>query len=187
MLKPGWFGRQLKKTHDDMLIWPDWMLRESGLDYVIEEKKEIKMNELKTNGFGVIQKIPIERVRNLLVTCLEGGGSHTWLKEVECDYGQGRVKADFQGGGEFGVYDEMLKEMWATKYVVPFTQGSKLIVRAFEDERDYCLDLDNVRRGLQLMAEKYPKHFYDLVQENDDAETADVFLQLSLFGELVYC
>jgi hypothetical protein len=39
---------------------------------------------------------------------------------------------------------------------------------------------------LALMAEKEPRHFGDFMGENDDATTSDVFLQLCLFGEVVY-
>lgn len=43
-----------------------------------------------------------------------------------------------------------------------------------------------LRRGLQTMAEKYPKHFADVMTEGGDASTGDVLLQCALFGELVY-
>lgn len=36
------------------------------------------------------------------------------------------------------------------------------------------------------MAEKDPRHFGDLVSENDDADTHDVFIQHVLFGEVIY-
>jgi len=36
------------------------------------------------------------------------------------------------------------------------------------------------------MAEKYPRHFHNFLEENDDAETGDVFIQCCLFGEIVY-
>jgi hypothetical protein len=36
------------------------------------------------------------------------------------------------------------------------------------------------------MAREYGRHFSDMIAENDDATTADVFLQCCLFGELVY-
>jgi hypothetical protein len=36
------------------------------------------------------------------------------------------------------------------------------------------------------MGDKYPSHLSDLVEEQDDAITADILLQLALFGELVY-
>jgi hypothetical protein len=45
---------------------------------------------------------------------------------------------------------------------------------------------DKMRTGLDLMANKHESHFNDMMQENGDATTADVFLQLCLFGELVY-
>jgi hypothetical protein len=36
------------------------------------------------------------------------------------------------------------------------------------------------------MRDQYPRHYADLVEENDDAITGDVFLQLAVFGELIY-
>lgn len=43
-----------------------------------------------------------------------------------------------------------------------------------------------IMNGLPLMAAQFPARFSELLNEDDDAETADVLLQLSLFGELVY-
>lgn len=40
--------------------------------------------------------------------------------------------------------------------------------------------------GLNIMAAKAPKHFADLVNENDDAITHDVFMQMVVFGEIIY-
>jgi len=36
------------------------------------------------------------------------------------------------------------------------------------------------------MASEAPRHFADFIAENDDAETADVFLQCCLFGRIVF-
>jgi hypothetical protein len=36
------------------------------------------------------------------------------------------------------------------------------------------------------MKKEYPYHYADLVEGNDDAETGDVWLQLAVFGELIY-
>lgn len=52
--------------------------------------------------------------------------------------------------------------------------------------RDVFLTPDSVRTGLKVMAEKYGSHFADMVQENGDATTADVFLQCCVFGDLIY-
>ena len=38
----------------------------------------------------------------------------------------------------------------------------------------------------QIMADKFPRHFANILNENDDAETGDVFLQCCLWGDIVY-
>lgn len=43
-----------------------------------------------------------------------------------------------------------------------------------------------VQSGLQTMAKKYPWHFVNVVSDNADAETGDVFLQCCLFEEIIY-
>lgn len=43
-----------------------------------------------------------------------------------------------------------------------------------------------IRSGLRTMAEKDPGHFGDLLSENDDAITHDVFIQHVVFGEVIY-
>lgn len=50
----------------------------------------------------------------------------------------------------------------------------------------YRVNLKTLAKGLQLMARKYPKHFSDIINDNDDADTADILLQLSTIGELKY-
>jgi hypothetical protein len=72
-------------------------------------------------------------------------------------------------------------------YAGPF----KILFREEEEHklgagRDQYLTPENVQSGLNVMSEKYHDHFRDLVDENGDATTADVFIQCCLFGELVY-
>lgn len=43
-----------------------------------------------------------------------------------------------------------------------------------------------VRQGLKIMAEKYPHQFKYVMADDTDAESGDVLVQCSLFGELVY-
>lgn len=45
---------------------------------------------------------------------------------------------------------------------------------------------ESIARGLQVMAREYPWHFNHVGTSEEDAETADVFLQCCLFGEIVY-
>ncbi len=48
------------------------------------------------------------------------------------------------------------------------------------------LDLESIERGMSIMLEKYPKHFADFMSENDDNDTADVFVQCALLGDVIY-
>jgi hypothetical protein len=58
----------------------------------------------------------------------------------------------------------------------------------FEDvEGDkHVLNQKKVERGLELFVRTAPSHYRDWQAENDDAFTGDVFLQLCLFGDIVY-
>lgn len=52
--------------------------------------------------------------------------------------------------------------------------------------KTYKLTLDKLKAGLQVLAEKYPHHFKDIIDETGDATTGDVLVQCALFGEIVY-
>lgn len=60
-------------------------------------------------------------------------------------------------------------------------------VDAEEDEYTMvALTLAKIKKGLTLMAKKEPEHFADIINENADEVTADILLQLSVFGEVKY-
>jgi hypothetical protein len=73
---------------------------------------------------------------------------------------------------------------WLCDY--PLNKGGAWVVEDVETDSKYTFDLEVIKKGLNLMAKKYPEHFADFLEENDDAITADVFLQLCLFGEVIY-
>jgi hypothetical protein len=69
----------------------------------------------------------------------------------------------------------------------PLNEGGSIGIVSTEPSSDvFRLDLKSIRRGLEDLATKYPRHFADLVNEDTDAITADVLLQCCLFGELIY-
>ena len=95
---------------------------------------------------------------------------------------------------EKGLFDgcECLEDKWA----VALLQGRGLVVYDMYDEeselndgeepKKYRVKLADVRRGLKKMRDEYPRHWADLVEENDDAITGDIFLQLTVFNEVIY-
>ena len=72
-----------------------------------------------------------------------------------------------------------------------------IIVEVYDIETDELLGHLNrasVKVGLQLMADRKDmkgktvpaRHFKALATDNEDAETADVFMQLCVMGEIVF-
>lgn len=53
--------------------------------------------------------------------------------------------------------------------------GTKLFIRRAD-----------IQQALEIMAEKYPWHFDNIVNENEDSETGDVLIQLAALKEIVY-
>ncbi len=131
--------------------------------------------------------IPVStaRLMDLLVGAFEGGSNY-WYRKMTFVLAPGLEFKDFRVGGEHAIKD------WEDfpLYVIPFHEGCSLTMFADGHKREgnkpFVLDADAMVRGLDLMAKDYQKHFSDMINEEDDATTADVFLQLSVFGELIF-
>lgn len=113
-------------------------------------------------------EVPVERINNCIIGASEGEYS-PWLGTLK--YNKGKY------GEEEFINAEM--EIEAT-YDDPDN----------DEEGDMTgkktLHLEDFIKGLSLMAEKSPRHFGDLVSENDDAITHDVYMQYVILGEVVY-
>lgn len=122
---------------------------------------------------------PLARISDLL-SCAFEGGSNYWYS-IEKFVG---VSNDLTfRSDEKAVYRHL---------DYPLNEGHALMVsdaKAVDsdaDKRVEQLDLAACRRGLEVMAAKYPQHYSNFLADNEDAETGDVFLQCALFGEIVY-
>ena len=125
-------------------------------------------------------KVPItkQRISDLLCCAFEGGSNYWYLID---EFIKPPV-LEWQNDPE-QVYQHL---------DYPLNAGGALIISDKEDDepvkskKTYRLDLDSITKGIQVMAEKYPRHFADMVSEDFDATTGDVFLQCCLFGEVIY-
>lgn len=119
-------------------------------------------------------EVPDEIISNLLCSAFEGGSNY-WLAST-------RVLEFPQSTFDGDRFD---------RTTVPLQEFGKLLV-VLQDEAykgkgcKYVLDREGIDRGLKAMKEKAPKHFGDMLAENGDADTGDVFLQCCLFGTVVY-
>lgn len=124
--------------------------------------------------------VTYEMVGNLLTNAFEGGSGY-WAPEA-------RVVADSVKKLTFGT-DQNGDNYHRRIVRYPLSGGKALVMEdCGEGEKPVwrTLDMAAIQRGLDLMARDYPKHFSNIIAENDDAETADVFLQLALLGEIKY-
>ena len=150
------------------------------------------------NSFTVTTKheISAERVANLLVSAFEGGSNYCYMiesskkpRKFETYCGVPAAKAIEESPK---VTDGIACGPQIFSHVdYPMNPGGHLIISSTEEEEDRPkakLDLKAIQKGLQLFAESktYAHHWHDFLAENDDAITADVFLQLCLYGEVIY-
>lgn len=125
-------------------------------------------------------KVNDERIKCLLCSAFEGGSAY-WASIAHIKLPEGKKISDYESEG------------WSAAYNVPLSgdQGANIIIKAFDGDEPYegtalPLNRENIQKGLQIMAEKYSRHMANFLQENDDAETGDVFLQCVIFGEVIF-
>ena len=117
-------------------------------------------------------RIPTEKIQDLITTAIEGG-CHYWASfKFPTDYKE-----------KYGSYEQ-----------IPFQDGNIEVSDVETEELLGYLNGATVKVGLQLMADRKDVtgkqvpaiHFKNLAQDNEDEETADVFMQLAVMGEIVY-
>lgn len=100
-----------------------------------------------------------------------------------------QVTAAVEGGSNYWARIDVGKHKpgWRNYFMAKFT------VIEISDKKagvvqglTYELSLDKLKAGLQVLADKYPHHFKDVIAETGDATTGDVLVQCALFGEIVY-
>lgn len=144
---------------------------------VLEADSPLPLPVEEGGAFAVKLSVEPATIMSLFVSALEGGSNY-WLRDMKY---KGTVKPEEEGVVWWGsanvyaapnfsaqaVFDDPKKEEGNGK-------GRKTIFR------------DDLEHGLTVMAQKYPSHFGDMLAENDDANTADVFMQCVLFGDVIY-
>lgn len=137
-----------------------------------EKKRE--RTELVTIG----RKFTEDDVWSLLVSAFEGGSNYWYMIDNDKTvYAPGKSRKDF-----YYIHE------------IPFEPGCALIVQ-HDDGGDgpwvnckYPLTRERLVEGMRLLAasETYKHHWADIINENTDATTGDVYLQFCVFGEVIY-
>lgn len=114
-----------------------------------------------------------DKIANQIVGALEGG-SGDWLTSYVY------LSRPDDGKYENPIYSD--PKFWGEGGRMKFTYDHP----DEEGENSLEVGIGEIKKGLRLMAEKSPKHFMDIMHENDDAITSDVFMQYVILGEIVY-
>jgi len=136
-------------------------------------------------------EIDAQTMEDVLCCGLEGGIQYwsPWMQE--CKVPKGKALSDF--------------EFWHLG--LPLVKGGSIIIAVrdpWEDSDEYGidpkevkyvhdpdngkheLDLAGIERGFQLMADNHPHQFGLIMQDNYDAWTGDLLIQLALFGKEIF-
>ena len=112
------------------------------------------------------------------------GGSNYWIDHAKIPQAvRDRYKRsnmlceDLSDCQEQGIYN------WT--HQLPFLEDGEVELITYEGA-SHTLNRKGIEAGIMLMAMNSPRHFNDLVDEGGDSTTADVLLQYSLFGKVIY-
>lgn len=122
---------------------------------------------------NVKTNVTAQQVADLMSTAFEGGSNY-WVASI--DYV--KIPAEVVPNG---IVTYSHPEFWAGDFelVVEDAEAGK------EDDK-IVITPETLKKGIQAFAEQYPNHFSDWMTEHDDAATADTFLQMVCFGEVIY-
>ena len=117
-------------------------------------------------------RISVQTIKDMIVTAIEGGSTY-W--------------AYFR-------FPDNWKDIYGSYENIPFQGGNIEVIDIETDEMLGILNIATIETGLNMMGQGRDikgkvvpeRHFENLVCNNFDAETADVFLQLAVMGEIVY-
>ncbi len=126
--------------------------------------------------FTVQLNIPKKRIAELLTCAMEGGIGY-W----------GQITG-FIEPMDFEYRDDPIRLYKHIDFPMNTGGGVNIFVGegGVKGREDYTLMLQDLQKGLEVMAKKYPGDFGRFIADNEDAETGDVFVQCALFGEVIF-
>lgn len=117
-------------------------------------------------------RIDMSDLQNLFITAFEGGINY-WAIVLD-------QKIDLSHCDGESSSEKWFDAIWNKQMEMPINDA--------EDEAVELgvLTKEKMKSGLKMMAETYPEHYNDFITEQYDVYTADIWLQLSVLGEIIY-
>lgn len=116
--------------------------------------------------------------------------SHDWLFKIgEPSFPSGVSLSDFKIGGKFTDPDDF----WSSRYLIMLHPGcsTPFTVENINDDSSESIvvdvTLEKCLEAMRVLSEKSPQCFRDIIEENDDANTASAWAECLFYGDVVFC
>jgi hypothetical protein len=133
----------------------------------------------------VALEIPTSRIANMMCSAIESGDPVTtarkggWCNGIYLKGGEKAVK-QFEKDGPWYCDEKLYSDPRCVLRI------KEVVDEATGKEKTHTVSLSDMARGLNVMAEKFPHVFAQILEDNTDAPCADIFLQCILFGDEKY-
>ncbi len=130
---------------------------------------------------------------DLLISAFEGGSNY-WAVDAEYIPPPGMTLDELKAAA-YEASPEEEKQLWRGEWrkaplyaFLPFLPPSVnwMIKFSTEEGESAVLDPRSMREAAPKLAKAHPHLFRQIKEENGDAGTADAWLQMALFGEVVF-
>ncbi|WLJ71160.1 hypothetical protein [Sphingomonas phage Carli] len=152
-----------------------------GVEEIVSESRRNRMTDTPTTLTVKCEiDVPFERITNCITGAIEGGSTY-WCNQFMASDDEQSTRLYQTARNEGDVwYDSENYWTGGGTAALAFDQPTA------EHSGKATIGQTQLVNGLNVMAQIAPRHFGDLLNENDDATTHDVFLQCVLFGEVVF-
>lgn len=126
----------------------------------------------------VEQSINKQLFTDIFVTAFEGGSNY-WAEVNSYEF---EDQLSMKPSKTVALSESIANELWNNP-------DFSMTVYDSESDGDEILGEithDSCQKAFKLMMETHSKHFSNMMSENYDAETADIFFQLATMGEVVF-
>ncbi len=187
--------KEAKRKYDDMTKWYENYMNDKDKVVVELVRQEMHVGvgyriiREKIKAENMNKKLSREDLIDLFITALEGGSNYWYyIKHIPRDVlyainhmgssGSDAIANYLMDGGKIYFYD--------IEEVDVHDDSDALSVE--DDDKGYLgyVDLDTILEGITLLKRDYDDIYERIIDEQYDANDADVFLQLCVMGEVVY-
>lgn len=127
--------------------------------------------------------IPDDRREDMLVGAIEGGSNYWyWLGD------EATALVDKHGNPKKEPFSILMWKAIQAGESIPVHDKEEMADDddTTEENRLGYINLESIKKGERIMLEKYNKHYMDIINEGDDAITADIWFQLAVMGEVTF-